>query len=59
VTFADRFPGLERYAAIEVERYAVPATDTIALGGPVILGTRTSRVAISRTISRCAWAMPY
>lgn len=46
VTFADRFPGLERWAFIEVERYDAPATDTTALAGPVFIGTRTSRIGL-------------
>jgi predicted permease len=46
VTFADRFPGLERSAAIEVEGSDAPAADTTGLAGPVFMETRTSRVAV-------------
>jgi len=45
VTFADGFPGLERYATIEVEWSDAPATDTTGSSRPVFIGTRTSRVA--------------
>ena len=41
VTFADQFPGRERYARVEVERAVEPLDTT-----PTLLGTRTSRVAI-------------
>jgi hypothetical protein len=46
VTHADRFPGLERYAAIEVERVDAPPADTVGPAGPVTVGTRTSRVGL-------------
>ena len=44
VTFADRFPGLERWASIELEGYDAPAVDTAALAGPVFMNVRTSQV---------------
>jgi hypothetical protein len=46
VTFADRFPGLERTASIEVERSASPDADTTELAGPLFMRTRTSRVGL-------------
>jgi predicted permease len=46
VTFADRFPGLERWASIEVESYDSPAADTTGPAGPVFRGARTSRVGL-------------
>jgi hypothetical protein len=45
VRFADRFPGLERHATVEVERHQAPAMDTTG-PGRLFMGTRTSRVAI-------------
>jgi predicted permease len=44
VTVADRFPGLERWASVEVERSDATAAETTALAGPVFMSTRTSRV---------------
>ena len=44
VTFADRFPGLEGYAVMEIDRTGATEADTAGTAGDAFVGTRTSRV---------------